>query len=327
MFKRLKLHNLFKPLLTLILGVGLFVLSGCSNLVILDPKGPVAKIQSDLIMLSIFWMLLIIVVVYVLFTWVVIKYRNRPGFKGKDYQPNMHGNTKLEIIWTIIPIIIVSALSIPTVQALYELEKPPKSTRDKEPIVIYATSVDWKWIFSYPEENIETVNYLNIPEDHPILFKITSADSMSSLWIPQLGGQKYGMAGMENKLYLQADEPGLYKGRNSNFTGEGFANQTFTVLAQNEKDYKNWVKDTQQNAPKLTEKQYEKLMMPEVAKKMTFSSTHLNIVDHATSSEYALKVREKYGVSVNPEKNQSTNNDSQVEGESSSSSQHGSHSN
>lgn len=316
----------FKPLMVIMTLFSLvFVLSGCSELVILDPKGPVAAIQRDLIMLSIYYMLFIIAVVYILFTWVVVKYRDRPGFKDKDYKPDMHGNTKLEIVWTVIPMIIVTALSIPTVQALYELEKPPKDTRDKEPIVIHATSVDWKWIFSYPEENIETVNYINIPEDRPILFKITSADSMSSLWIPQLGGQKYGMAGMENKLYLQADEPGEYDGRNSSFTGEGFGEQTFKVLAQKETDYKKWVQETQETAPKLTEKQYEKLMFPEPSDKMTFSSTHLSIVNHANNSEYALEVRQKYGVLQNPE--MKLDKKDKEEDESESNSHHGSNSN
>ncbi|MGN7454194.1 cytochrome aa3 quinol oxidase subunit II [Paenibacillus pasadenensis] len=269
-----------------------------SDLIILDPKGPVGAIQKDLIMFSIYFMLAILIIVFALFAFMLTKYRDRKNFNNKNYKPDMHGSTKLEIIWTIIPILIVTALSIPNAKALYELKEPPKSTIDKEPIVIYATAADWKWIFSYPKENIETVNYVNVPEDHPILFKVTAADSMVSFWVPQLGGQIYGMPGMVNDQYLQADEPGEYKGMNSNFTGAGMAHQLFSFVALEEASYQDWVKKTQENAPKLVEETYEKLMLPETVDEMTFSSTHLEFVDHGNDSEYAMNIREKYGVEV-----------------------------
>jgi cytochrome aa3-600 menaquinol oxidase subunit II len=277
----------------------LFVLSGCSQYAIFDPKGPNAATLKDLIMYSIYFMIFIMIVVYVLFTFVIVKYRDRKNFNEKDHEPDIHGSTKLEIIWTVIPIIIIVALSIPTVKVLYDLEKPAAETAHKEPIVIHATSADWKWIFSYPEEGIETVNYVNVPEDHPILFKITSADSMSSFWVPQIGGQEYGMPGMVNDLYLQADEPGKYEGMNSNFTGQGMFDQKFNFVALQEEDYQKWVKETQDNAPELTEVTYEKLLLPDHVEELTFSNTHLDIVDHGVDSgEYAMQVREKYGVEI-----------------------------
>jgi cytochrome aa3-600 menaquinol oxidase subunit 2 len=197
------------------------------------------------------------------------------------------------------------------------LEQPPKETAHKEPIVIHATSADWKWIFSYPEEDIETVNYVNVPEDHPILFKITSADSMSSFWVPQIGGQEYGMPGMVNDLYLQADEPGVYEGMNSNFTGQGMTHQQFDFVSLKEEDYQKWVKDTQENAQELTEETYEKLMLPETVEEMTFSNTHLDIVDHGVDSgEYAMAIREKYGVVINKHGNHDTHEQNQEEEES-----------
>ncbi|WP_214629679.1 cytochrome aa3 quinol oxidase subunit II [Paenibacillus agaridevorans] len=296
MFKNVKpwlivIISLFSLMLIAALGIR-------SDLIILDPKGPVGAIQKDLIMYSIYFMLAILIVVYVLFAIIVTKYRDRKNFNTKDYKPDMHGSTKLEIIWTIIPIIIVTALSIPNAKALYELKEPPKSTIEKEPIVIHATAADWKWIFSYPEENIETVNYVNVPEGHPILFKVTAADSMASFWVPQIGGQIYGMPGMVNELYLQADVPGEYKGRNSNFTGAGMTHQQFNFNALEEEEYQDWVKQTQESAPILVEETYEKLMLPETVDEMTFSSTHLEFVDHGQDSEYAMNIRKKYGVEV-----------------------------
>lgn len=293
------MFNKFKPFLIILISlISLFViviLGAGTDMIILNPKGPVGEIQKDLIMLSIYYMLAIMIVVLSFFTFIVIKYR-----KGKngDYQPNMHGSNKLEIIWTLIPVAIVIALSIPNTQALYELKEAPKATAHKEPIVIHATAVDWKWVFSYPEENVETVNYVNVPTGHPVLFKISAADSMASFWVPELGGQIYGMPGMMNEMYLQADHDGVYDGRNSNFTGEGMAQQKFDFVAMSDDEYNAWVKDAQENEPKLTKEQYEKLLLPGSSDKMTFSSTHLEYVDHGKmgSADYAMKVREKYGV-------------------------------
>lgn len=307
MFKSIK--SLLIVMISLISLIVITVLGFQTDLIVLDPKGPVGLIQKDLIMFSIYFMLAIVIVVFVLFTYMVIKFRDRKNVNSKNYKPDMHGSTKLEIIWTVIPIIIVTALSIPNAKALYELKEPPKSTADKEPIVIYATAVDWKWIFSYPEENIETVNYVNVPEDHPILFKVTAADSMASFWVPQIGGQIYGMPGMVNDLYLQADKPGEYRGRNSNFTGEGMTHQQFNFVALEEENYQDWVKETQDNAPKLAEETYEKLMLPETVDEMTFSSTHLDFVDHGTDSGYAMEIREKYGVEIKGIKVKTDGND------------------
>lgn len=292
----------FKPFFALGLLLSVFFLGGCSNYIVLDPKGPVAAQQKDLILYSIGFMALICVVVYALFAVVVIKYRNRKN--DDDFEPDQHGSKKLETIWTVIPILIIIALAIPTVISNYDLEKPPKAVnaqQQKEPIVINATAVNWKWIFSYPEQGIETVNYINIPKDRTVLFKLTSADSMSSFWVPELGGQKYAMAGMETKLYLRADHTGTFSGRNSNFNGEGFTHQIFDVHSVTQSEFDKWAKDTKSKAPKLTKKQYDQLMVQGEAKKMTFSSTHLKWVDHATEADYAVKTRERLGeVPQNP---------------------------
>ncbi|MCA0969209.1 cytochrome aa3 quinol oxidase subunit II [Halobacillus litoralis] len=260
-------------------------LSGCGQMTVLNPKGPVAQSQYDLIMYSLWFMLGIIVVVFALFAYMIIKYRDRPGRKDSDYDPNLHGNTMIEIVWTVIPIIIVTLLSIPTVTTLFDLEKPPvtENQTTEEPLVIHATTADWKWFFSYPEQDIETVNYLHIPTDRPIEFKLTSADAMTALWIPALGGQKYNMAGMMTKLYLQADEVGVYDGRNSNFNGEGFAFQTFKVHAEEEEDFNAWVEEIQTESPELTQEQYDELLKPGLTEKTAFSSTHLDYVKHHTN--------------------------------------------
>jgi cytochrome aa3-600 menaquinol oxidase subunit 2 len=270
-----KLHKLF---LLLPASFVLF-LSGCSEkFAVLNPQGPVAKSQYNLIVWSFALMLVVIAVVFVLFAIVIIRYRERPN--NMDYEPpEQEGNTLLEILWTAFPVLIVIALAIPTVKTTYALERAPKETAHVEPVTIYVTSANWKWIFSYPEEDIETVNYVNIPKGVPVKFKLTSLGPMNSFWVPELGGQKYTMNGMIMDLILQADHEGDYMGRSANFSGEHFTDMEFTVTAQSPEDYKKWVKEVKNTAPKLTEKKFLDLIEPNVVGRQTYSSNHLLWVD------------------------------------------------
>lgn len=255
-------------------------LSGCESMVVFDPQGPVARNLTDLIIFSIVFMAIIVLVVYALFAFIVWKYREKPS--NMDYEPEEEeGSKKLEIIWFVIPVIIVIVLTIPTVITTTELEDVPAGYEDQEPLVIHVTSADWKWVFSYPEQDIETVNYINIPEDRPIHFKMTSVGTMQSFWVPALGGQKYAMANMQTQLYLVADNPGSYIGRNTNFNGRGYAHMQFEVLAQTHKDFDEWVDEVKNTASELTEEKYEEILYPGNVGRMTFNGTHLDWVNHA----------------------------------------------
>lgn len=275
------MRKISKFFLSAAASMSMLALSGCeTNMVVFEPQGPVARSIMELINWSLLWMLLVVVVVFGMFGYIVWKYRARP--ENKDYEPpEEHGSVLLEIIWTAIPILILVALTIPTVKTLYALEEVPKGYEDKAPITIHVTSADWKWIFSYPEQGIETVNYVNIPEDRPVHFKLTSASTMQSFWVPALGGQKYTMGKMETELILVADNPGSYMGRNTNFNGRGYADMEFEVLSQTQKDFDEWVKEVQQTAPKLTEDKYEELLKPTHLGRLTYSNTHLAWVNHA----------------------------------------------
>lgn len=250
------------------------VLTGCSSLQVLDPKGPQAQTTADVIWLSIITMAVVVVVVFGLFTFYVLKYR--ASKQKEDYEPpHIEGNHLVEGIIIGIPVLIIAFLTIVTVNSLKTVEAPPESYDDQQPLVIYASSSNWKWHFSYPEENIETVNYLFIPTDRPIEFKLYSYGPISSFWIPQLGGQKYATASTVNTLYLAADVPGEYMGRNANFSGEGFAEQTFNVKAMPREEYDKWVEEIKATADPLTEEEFEKLLEPGNLGQLTFTGTHL----------------------------------------------------
>ena len=180
-----------------------------------------------------------------------------------DYEPpHIEGNPIVETIIVGIPIIIIIFLSIVTVKSTYEVEATPKGYEDQKPLVVYASSSDWKWHFSYPEESIETVNYLYIPTDRALEFRLYSYGPITSFWIPQLGGQKYAMSDMITTLHLAAEVPGEYMGRNSNFSGKGFAENIFHVEAMPEAEFDEWVADVKANAEPLTEEKFDELLEP-----------------------------------------------------------------
>lgn len=250
------------------------VLSGCQPLMIFDPKGPNARTLSNTIIMSIIVMLVILLVVYVLLINMLSKYR--ASKQAPDYEPpHEEGSKVLEVVWTVIPILIVTALAIVTVFTTSKVEKKPEGYGNKEPLVIYASSSNWKWHFSYPEQGVETVNYVNIPTDRPIEFRLYSFGPITSFWIPQLAGQKYAMSDMLTKIHLAADQEGSYMGRNSNFSGEGFAQMEFEAQAMSQKDFDEWIKDVKAKEPKLTEKEFDKLLKTSFVGRKSYSSTHL----------------------------------------------------
>ncbi|AIG28829.1 cytochrome aa3 quinol oxidase subunit II [Brevibacillus sp. 7WMA2] len=251
------------------------LLSGCEPLMVLDPKGPVAKIQSDTIIFSMWVMAGVLFVVYVLFVYMLVKYRATKANEGY-VPPHEEGSKLLEIAWTAIPIVIVVILSVITVKTLDQVENKPAGYDDQKPMIIYASSSNWKWHFSYPEENIETVNYLNIPTNRPIEFRLYSYGPITSFWIPQLGGQKYAMSDMVTKLHFAADHPGSFMGKNSNFSGRGFAQMEFEVLAMSPADYSKWVDEVKKTAPELTEPEFDSVLDMEHVGRKTYSSTHLS---------------------------------------------------
>lgn len=251
------------------------VLTGCdSTLKVFDPKGPMAARLSNTVLIAISTMIFILVVVIVLFINMLVKYR--ASKQSEDYEPpHIEGSMVLETIWTAIPVIIVIFLSIVTISSLSEVEATPKGHENEKPLVIYASSSNWKWHFSYPEENIETVNYLYIPTNRPIEFKLYAYGPIASFWIPQLGGQKYAMSDMVTTLHLLANNPGELQGRNSSFTGKGVAKQLFDVEAVTPADYDKWVKDVKATAKPLTENKFNELIKTEFVGRETFTGTHL----------------------------------------------------
>lgn len=254
-------------LMTVIAGI---LLSGCgSQYLVLNPKGPVAETQYNLIIISVVLIGIVIIPVLALTAFIVYRYRDTPDNKA-SYKPEWAHNTKLEIIWWGIPIIIIAILGYFTVRDTYVLAEPP--TKDVKPITIQVTSLDWKWMFTYPEQKVATVNYVQIPVGVPVQFKLTADAPINSFWVPQLAGQIYTLPGKETKLWMQADEPGEYDGMGANFSGEGFAKMQFTVVAKPQDEFDKWVQRVINTTPAMTRQDYAKLREPGLSERLTYSS-------------------------------------------------------
>jgi len=252
------------------------LLTGCgSQFQVLDPAGPVARTELNMIDISIVLLLIVIVPVIGLLIYIVYRYRDKPG-NTAPYDPHFADSKVMEFIWWGIPILIVAILGTLTVRTTISLAQPPGNTSSVQPLTIEVTSLDWKWLFQYPNGKFATVNYAEIPVGVPVQFILTSNAPMNSFWVPRLGGQEYTMPGMALRLWLQANQVGDYYGHGANFTGRGFAHTTFHVIAAPMAKFDQWVKHVKSTAPALTPTGYKNLAIPNIVGEMTFSSYPAN---------------------------------------------------
>ncbi|SMF83513.1 cytochrome aa3 quinol oxidase subunit 2 [Paenibacillus uliginis N3/975] len=271
--------------------------TGCAEkIIVLNPKGPIAEQQRDLMVITLLLCSIVIVPVLILTAFIIWRYRDKKGRKAR-YTPNWEHSTKLELIWWGIPIVIILALAVITVKATYALEPSKPLASDKKPLTVQVTSLNWKWLFQYPEQGIATINELKIPEDVPVRFEITADSPMNSFWIPQLGGQMYAMSGMAMNLHLQADEVGHYWGSGANFTGTEFAQMYFDVEATTQEQFDQWVDDVKTGSPKLTLDGYKQLVEPSTSEVQTFSEFpeglfEMTVTKYGASHNHGLSSKE-----------------------------------
>lgn len=260
-----KKHKKYKSPLFILLCLGVVVLASAlylkgTNIAVLNPKGSIAEQQLDLIVFTSLLSLLIVVPVFVLTFYIAFKYR--ASNKKAKYSPDFDHSRTAEALWWGIPLVLIAVLAVIAFVTSHKLDPYRPLESDKKPVTIQVVALRWKWLFIYPEENIATVNHIQVPEKTPINLELTSDAPMNSFWVPQLGGQVYAMAGMRTKLHLIADKTGVYSGSSANISGEGFADMKFTIKATSEADYLNWIKTVRTSPTVLTKDVYQKLAEP-----------------------------------------------------------------
>ncbi len=273
-WKRIVLWTVSLAITALITGL---VIAYWDHQMVFNPKGPVAEVQKNLIVISLILCAIVVIPVIILLAFIVKRYRDTPD-NDAPYQPEWNDSKVLETVWWGIPVLIIGVLAFFTARDTYVLAKP-RDKADVKPITIQVTSLDWKWFFQYPDQKIATVNYVEIPADVPVRFVLTSDAPMNSFWVPELGGQTYSMPGMAMQLYLQADDPGIYYGTGANFSGKDFAHMRFEVVAKPQAEFDGWVQKVKDSSPALTREGYAELTKPGTSEVAYFSSYPTEVFD------------------------------------------------
>ncbi|MGP1939547.1 MAG: ubiquinol oxidase subunit II [Arsenophonus sp. ET-DL9-MAG3] len=227
-----------------------FLITSC-DMVLMNPKGSISVEQKKLILIALCLMLSI--VIPVIFMTIIFSRKYRLNNKKKStYWPDWAYSSKIELACWTVPIIIITILAVITWKTTHQLDPYKPLESDKKPITIQVISTDWKWIYIYPEKNIATVNEIAIPIGVPINFKVTAESVMNSFFIPALGSQIYAMAGMQTKLSLIANEPGIYKGFSSSYSGHGFSGMKFNVIATPDiASFDKWIEKVKASTKRL----------------------------------------------------------------------------
>lgn len=236
-----------------------FMLSGC-KVALMDPMGRVGEDEKTLILTAFAAMLL--VVVPVIFMAIAFSCKYRASNKDAEYKPDWAHSYKIETIVWGVPVIIVTFLAILCWKSTHLLDPARPIDNAGEPLEIKVVSLDWKWLFIYPDQKIASVNEVAIPVGRQVRFVVTSDSVMNAFFIPQLGTQVYAMAGMAAKLHLVADHAGAYDGISSNFSGQGFSHMKFKALALPDAEFEQWIKHAKNDNAKLDQTTYTKLAEP-----------------------------------------------------------------
>lgn len=277
----------FRPLHAVGPVVACLLLAGCglADAPLISPKGPIALAERNLLVTAFLVMMIVTIPVFVMTLLIVWRYRasNPQG----SYTPRWTGSWKLEAAIWVVPAIIVVVLGVLLWTQTHKLDPYRRITGGNNAFEVQAIAQDWKWLFVYPDLGVASVNELAFPADRPVRITITSDTVMNSFMIPALGGQIYAMAGMTTRLNLIADEPGVFTGRNTMYSGDGFADQHFQAHAMSDEDFAAWTEKLKAADKALDAREYVELVKPSWANPVTYYSTYEPNLFDIVLSKYA----------------------------------------
>jgi cytochrome c oxidase subunit II len=222
-------------------------LAGCSPehypQTTLLPRGDFAKIADDLLDTTVRWALLVFVLVEGVLIYAIFRFRGKPG----DPEPHQtHGNTTVEIIWTVIPALILAAIAVPTVRAIFETNATPP----KDALTIEVVGHQWWWEFRYPEYNLTTANEIHIPVGRTVSLRMGSSDVIHSFWVPQFAAKRDVFGNRETRMWFKAEVDGEYPGQCAEFCGTQHGRMGYRIRAQKPEEFQAWVAHMQTLKPK-----------------------------------------------------------------------------
>jgi cytochrome o ubiquinol oxidase subunit 2 len=227
---------------------------------ILDPQGPIGAAEKTILIDSLAIMLAIvlptILAIFAFSFW--FRASNTKAFHWPDWEYS--GRIEL-VVWSI-PTLTVILLGGVAWLGAHHLDPAKPIEGSGEPLTIQAVSLDWKWLFIYPDQKVATINTLTVPAGVPLQFQLTSASVMNAFFIPQFGSMIYTMNGMNNRLNLRADTPGTFQGLSAHFSGDGFSDMHFDVHVVPSEQFSKWAQDASKAEKALDARSYEQIAKP-----------------------------------------------------------------
>lgn len=230
----MKLKTLL-PLLTLPL-----VLSACSGLSSMNTLDPASSLTADILSLYeriTWWAVLLFVAVQGLLIYAVIRFRAKGDETGEPEQ--VHGNTAMEVTWTILPVVILLNIGIPTVSLIFKSQQPAP----EDAVQIHATGKQWWFAFEYPALGITTANEIHVPLGQPIEVRLQSDNVIHSFWVPQLMAKRDMIPGRVNRIVFTPNKVGRYDGQCAEYCGDSHAKMRFQVVVDTPEDFAKWAKE------------------------------------------------------------------------------------
>jgi len=252
----------------------LFYMLQGKNIALFNPKGHIAYEQHKLMLTVVGIMLAVAVPAICVFFLTAWKYRESNTKVGRAV--NHRSKFFVLYLW-MIPLVTLTILASIMIPATHRLAPQKSLASDVKPLKIQVISLNWKWLFIYPDQGIATVNFVQIPVDTPVEFDITADESpMSSFWVPNLGGQIYTMTSHVNRLNLMADTVGDYPGSTPELNGAGFAGMRFTARVSDDQSCEQWAQTITYTPNILDADAYSELVKPSENNPVVFYSTYVD---------------------------------------------------
>jgi cytochrome o ubiquinol oxidase subunit 2 len=264
------------------------LVASCRRAGVLDPQGPVASAER-LILINATAIMLVVVVPVIALT-LAFAWRYRASNKRAVYWPDWSYSGHIELVVWSIPAMVVILLAGVAWTGSHLLDPARALKSEMKPIRIEVVSLDWKWLFIYPDLEVATVNELIVPSATPVEFLLTSATVMNSFFVPQLGSQIYTMPGMTTHLNLLAERPGDYPGLSANFSGDGFSDMRFLVHVVPASEFSSWRARATGEGAVLNADTYSQLARTAVdAQMQTYRSVDPNLFDRIVQQNVAAE--------------------------------------